>query len=253
MYKKRTLSSGQVAEIYSPLEDIFRIILNLKDYKMKSTQLNATKREKAGKGASRANRRAGLIPAVIYGDKKEPVMIALEERVLVAEMAKKGLWTRQYEISVDGQSFHVLCQDIQKHPVSSRPLHADFLRISKNSVLTLDIPLEFTGEAVAPGIKKGGVLNIVHRTIEIKCTPDNIPESFVIDLSKAEIGDSFLASAIQLPTGVKLTAEEDFTVATIVTPTQEEVAPVAAADAAAATAATPAAAPAADTAAEKKE
>ena len=223
---------------------------------MKTTQLNATKREKAGKGASRANRRAGLIPAVIYGDKKEPVMIALEERVLVAEMAKKGLWTRQYEISVDGDTFRVLCQDIQKHPVSSRPLHADFLRISKNSVLTLDIPLEFTGEAVAPGIKKGGVLNIVHRTIEVKCTPDNIPESFVIDLSNAEIGDSFLASAIQLPAGIKLTAEEDFTVATIVTPTQEEEeAPVAAATEAAPTdaAAAPAAAPAADAATEKKE
>ena len=221
---------------------------------MKSTQLKATKREKAGKGASRANRRAGLVPAVIYGDKKDPVMIALEEKVLVAEMAKKGLWTRQYEIAVDGDTFHVLCQDIQKHPVSSRPLHADFLRISKNSVLTLDIPLEFTGEAIAPGIKKGGVLNIVHRTVEVKCTPDHIPESFVIDLSKAEIGDSFLASAIQLPTGVKLTAEEDFTVATIVTPTQEEETPAAAATAEAAPAdASAPATPAADTAAEKKE
>jgi len=222
---------------------------------MKSTQLKAVKRNKAGKGASRANRREGLIPAVIYGDKKPPVMIALEEKVLVAEMAKKGLWTRQYEISADGESFHVLCQDIQKHPVSSRPIHADFLRISKNSVLTLDIPLEFVGEATAPGIKKGGVLNIVHRTLEIKCTPDNIPESFVIDLSSAEIGDSFLASAVKLPNGVKLTATEDFTVATIVTPTQEEVAPAAAAtDATAAAATTAAAAPAAAApAAEKKE
>ena len=223
---------------------------------MKSTQLNATKRNKAGKGASRANRRAGLIPAVIYGDKKPPVMIALEEKVLVAEMARKGLWTRQFEIAADGESFHVLCQDIQKHPVSSRPVHADFLRISKNSVLTLDIPLEFAGEATAPGIKKGGVLNIVHRTVEIKCTPDNIPESFVIDLSTAEIGDSFLASSIKLPSGVKLTQTEDFTVATIVTPTQEEVAPTPAATdtAAAATAAAPAAAATAEApAAEKKE
>ena len=223
---------------------------------MKATQLNATKRNKAGKGASRASRRSGLIPAVIYGDKKPPVMIALEEKVLVAEMAKKGLWTRQYEISADGESFHVLCQDIQKHPVSSRPMHADFLRISKNSVLTLDIPLEFTNEATAPGIKKGGVLNIVHRTVEIKCTPDNIPESFVIDLSTAQIGDSFLASSIKLPNGVKLTQTEDFTVATIVTPTQEETTQEAApAEAAAAPAAgVTAAAPAAEApAAEKKE
>ena len=223
---------------------------------MKSTQLNATKRNKAGKGASRANRRAGLIPAVIYGDKKPPVMIALEEKVLVAEMAKKGLWTRQYEIAAEGESFHVLCQDIQKHPVSGRPVHADFLRISKNSVLTLDIPLEFINEATAPGIKKGGVLNIVHRTVEIKCTPDNIPESFVIDLSTDEIGDSFLASSIKLPNGVKLTETEDFTVATIVTPTpEEEAAPTetTAAPTDAAAAAAPADATAAPAATEKKE
>lgn len=222
---------------------------------MQSTKLNATKREKAGKGASRANRRAGLIPAVVYGDKKEPVMIALEEKVLVAEMAKKGLWTRQYEITVGKDSYHALCQDIQKHPVSGRPIHADFLRISKNSVLTLDIPVAFINEATAPGIKKGGVLNIVHRTIEIKCTPDNIPESFVIDLGAAEIGDSFTASAIKLPAGVKLTTEEDFTVATIVTASVEEETQAApAADAAAAPAAdAAAAAPAADATAEKKE
>lgn len=189
---------------------------------MKSTKLNATKRVKAGKGASRANRRAGLIPAVIYGDKKEPVMIALEEKVLVAEMNKKGLWTRQYEIITDGESHHVLCQDIQKHPVSNRPVHADFLRISKNSHLTLDIPLTFVNEETAPGIKKGGILNIVHRTIEVKCTPDSIPETFTIDLAKAEIADSFTAFAIELPKGVSLTADEDFTVATIVTSTQTE-------------------------------
>ncbi len=200
---------------------------------MKTTKLNATKREKAGKGASRANRRAGLIPAVIYGDKKAPVMIALEEKVLVAEMNKKGLWTRQYEIVADGESHHVLCQDIQKHPVSNRPIHADFLRISKNALLTLDIPVAFINEEIAPGIKKGGILNIVHRTIEVKCTPDNIPESFTIDLANAEIADSFTAFALEMPKGVKLTAEEDFTVATIVTSTQTEDTPVAAEAAAA--------------------
>lgn len=214
---------------------------------MKATVLNATKREKVGKGASRANRRAGLIPAVIYGDKKAPVMISLEEKVLVAEMARKGLWTRQFEIAADGESFHVLCQDIQKHPVSNRPMHADFLRISKNSMLTLDIPLAFVNEATAPGIKKGGVLNIVHRTVEVKCTPDNIPESFVVDLGTAEIGDSFTAFALQMPKGVSLTADEDFTVATIVTATQEDAPAATDTTATPAAAAAPvAAAPAAD-------
>ena len=216
-------------------------------------QIKATKREKAGKGASRAIRLKGSIPAVIYGDKKAPEMISLEEKVLVAEMNKKGLWTRQYEILVDGEKHLVLCQDIQKHPVSNRPIHADFLRISKDSVLTMDIPLHFIGEDVCPGIKKGGVLNIVHRTLEVKCKADAIPEEFIVDLSTGEIGDSFDAFAIQLPAGVKLTAQEDFTVATIVT-AQEEVKE----EAPAAATATTEAAPAADTAAaapadEKKE
>ena len=206
-------------------------------------QIKATKREKAGKGASRAIRLKGSIPAVIYGDKKAPEMISLEEKVLVAEMNKKGLWTRQYEIEVDGKKHLVLCQDIQKHPVSNRPVHADFLRISKDSVLTMDIPLHFVGEEVCPGIKKGGVLNIVHRTLEVKCKADAIPEEFIVDLSTAEIGDSMDAFAIKLPEGVKLTAQEDFTVATIVTAQEEvkEEAPAAAAAAPAADAAAPAA------------
>ena len=221
---------------------------------MKTVSLNATKREKAGKGASRAIRLKGFVPAVVYGDKLPPEMIAIEEKFLVAEMNKKGLWTRQYEINVDGKDKHlVLCQDIQKHPVSDRPIHADFLRISKTSVLTLDIPLQFIGEDVAPGFKKGGVLNIVHRTVQVKCTPDNIPESFAVDMSKAEIGDTFNAFDIKLPEGVKLAAKEDFTVASVVTP-QEEIkettpaATTATADAAAVPAADAAAAPAADAA-----
>ena len=216
-------------------------------------QIKATKREKAGKGASRAIRLKGSIPAVIYGDKKAPETISLEEKVLVAEMNKKGLWTRQYEIEVNGKKHLVLCQDIQKHPVSNRPIHADFLRISKDSVLTMDIPLHFIGEEACPGIKKGGVLNIVHRTLEVKCKADAIPEEFIVDLSSAEIGDSFDAFAIKLPNGVKLTAQEDFTVATIVTAQEEVKEEAPAAAAAAAAPAADAAAPAAAPAEEKKE
>ena len=208
---------------------------------IQAVQLTATKREKAGKGASRAVRRSGFVPAVVYGDKLAPEMISIEEKVLVAEMGKKGIWTRQYEINVDGKDKHlVLCQDIQKHPVSGRPIHADFLRISKSSILTLDIPLQFVGTDVAPGLKKGGVLNVIHRTIEVKCKADNVPENFVIDLSKAEIGTSFSASEIQMAEGVQLASHEDFVVVTIVTP-QEDTADTQPAAAAAE------AAPAADT------
>lgn len=210
---------------------------------IKAVQLSATKREKAGKGASRAVRRSGFVPAVVYGDNLAPEMISIEEKFLVAEMAKKGIWTRQYEINVDGKDKHlVLCQDIQKHPVSNRPIHADFLRISKNSILTLDIPVQFIGTDVAPGLKKGGVLNIIHRTIEVKCKADNIPESFTIDLSKAEIGTSFSASEIKMADGIKLASREDFVVVTIVTPQEDTAAnPAAAAAAAATTTAAPAA------------
>lgn len=197
---------------------------------MKAIQLNATKREKAGKGASRAIRRTGDVPAVIYGEKQAPVMISLPEKVIVAQMVQPGIWTRQFDINVDGQRHHVLCQDIQKHPVSNRPIHADFLRISKNAVLTLDVPVHYQNEEIAPGIKMGGVLNIVHRTIEVKCKADNMPEALVVDLTNAEMGDSIMASAIVLPAGVELTQEEDFTIATIVGASQGDVAEETAAD-----------------------
>lgn len=204
---------------------------------MKAIQLNATKREKAGKGASRAIRRTGDVPAVIYGEKQAPVMISLPEKVIVAQMAQPGIWTRQFDINVDGQRHHVLCQDIQKHPISNRPVHADFLRISKNAVLTLDVPVHYQNEEIAPGIKMGGVLNIVHRTIEVKCKADNMPEALVVDLTNAEMGDSIMASAIQLPSGVELTEDEDFTIATIVGASQGDTAEDVAADEATAAAA----------------
>ena len=200
---------------------------------MKSTQLNATKRNKAGKGASRANRREGLIPAVIYGDKKAPVMIALEEKVLVAEMAKKGLWTHQYEISADGESFHVLCQDIQKHPVSSRPIHADFLRISKNAKLEMEIPLHIVGEETCPGLREGGTINLVHRSLLVSCSPDAIPESFTLDVSALNIGDALTTKDIVLPEKVTLTTNDELTLLTITETTiVEEETPVAEAPAA---------------------
>lgn len=209
---------------------------------MKAIQLNAAKREKAGKGASRAIRRTGDVPAVIYGEKQAPVMISLPEKVIVAQMAQPGIWTRQFDINVDGQRHHVLCQDIQKHPISNRPVHADFLRISKNAVLTLDVPVHYQNEEIAPGIKMGGVLNIVHRTIEVKCKADNMPEALVVDLTNAEMGDSIMASAIQLPAGVELTEDEDFTIATIVGASQGDTAQDVAADEAAAAAASAASA-----------
>ena len=187
---------------------------------IKLTTLNVQKREKVGKGAARATRRAGMIPGVIYGDKKAPVLIAITPKDLEKEMNTKGLWTRQFEINLEKEKYRTLCQDIQKHPVTDRPIHVDFLRISKDSEITVDVHVTFLNEEACPGIKLGGVLNIVRRSIEIVCKPDDIPEEFVVDLGSLQIGDAVKISSIKLPKGVKPTIEDrDFTIATIAAPT----------------------------------
>ncbi len=214
-------------------------------------EIKAVKREKAGKGASRAIRRTGYIPAVIYGDKKAPILFNVEEKVMTALLNKPGFWTHQFEIDVDGEKVRTLCQDVQFHRVSDRPIHADFLRISKNSHLTMEIPLHFANEENAPGIKDGGVLNIVHRSLEVLCSPDNIPEKLVLDIGDMNIGDTKTNKDVQLPNGVKFVHDDEITVVTIAEPAKEEVVEEApAADAAAAATDTAAAAPAAE---EKKE
>lgn len=193
---------------------------------VKVIEINGVKREKAGKGAARAVRRTGYIPAVIYGDKKAPEMFNMEEKILVGLLDKPGFWTHQFEINVDGQKTRTLCQDVQFDRLSDRPIHADFLRISKDAVLTMEIPLHFENEETALGIKDGGVLNVVHRSIEVLCSADNIPEKFVLDIGQMQMGESKVASDIELPKGVQFAhAEEaDMTVVTIVEPIKEEAA-----------------------------
>ncbi len=186
-------------------------------------EIKAIKREKAGKGASRAIRRTGYVPTVVYGDKKAPVLCSIEEKILTTLLNKTGFWTHQFEIDVDGEKSRTVCQDIQFHPVSDRPIHADFLRISKNAKLVMDIPLRFIHEDVAPGIKDGGVLNVVHRSLEVSCSPDNIPEYLELDLSALSIGDGLTTKDIVLPKDVKLVEEEEITVVTIAEPVEEEV------------------------------
>ena len=213
---------------------------------VKLIELTASARDKAGKGASRAIRKTGFVPAVIYGDKKTPILIGIEEKVLIAQLNKPGFWTHQFEIDVDGEKIRTLCQDVQFHPLTDRPLHADFLRISKNAQLEMEIPLHILGEDVCPGLKNGGVLNLVHRFLVVKCSPDNIPEKLVADISALTIGDVLTTASIQLPQGVKLADEEEITVLTIAEPAKEEVVEEAPATA------TEAAAPAAEAKTEAK-
>ena len=179
--------------------------------------LAAETRDRAGKGASRALRREGRVPAVIYGQNKEPTSIHLEEKALV-----KALSTGHFMntvVMVAGQ--RTLPKDVHFHPVTDRPLHVDFLRISAHATVTVSVPVVFTDEEDAPGIKKGnGVLNVVRHEVELICDASEIPSEISISLAGREIGDSIHISDVKLPKGVAPSIEDrDFTIATIVPPT----------------------------------
>ena len=184
------------------------------------TVLNANAREKVGKGSAREARRQGNIPAVIYGDKKSPIPIVVEQKILVRHLSTGGFFNTLFDIDVNGELNRVLPRDVQLHPVTDVPEHVDFLRVSATTKVSVEVPVEFIGDDVSPGIKSGGVLNVVRYTVEVSCTPDLIPNTLLLDLSSAEIGDSLHISAVNLPEGVTPTiSDRDFTIATIVAPT----------------------------------
>ena len=184
------------------------------------TVLTATAREKVGKGSAREARRQGNIPAVIYGDKKSPIPIVIEQKILVRHLSTGGFFNTLFDIDVNGELNRVLPRDVQLHPVTDVPEHVDFLRVSATTKVSVEVPVEFIGDDVSPGIKSGGVLNVVRYTVEVSCTPDLIPSNLLLDLSSAEIGDSLHISAVNLPEGVTPTiSDRDFTIATIVAPT----------------------------------
>lgn len=191
--------------------------------------LEAEARDRAGKGASRALRRAGRVPAVIYGDKQEPVGIHVEERVLNKMLQTGHFMNSVVEISAGGKTIRTLPRDVQFNPVTDRPIHVDFLRIGANSAVTVSVPVRFVDEAKSPGIKKGGVLSWVRHEVEVSCPADAIPDDLVCSLEGVEIGESIHISKFKLPAGVKpVISDRDFTVATISPPTvaqAEEAAP----------------------------
>lgn len=180
--------------------------------------LSAETRDRAGKGASRALRREGRTPAVIYGGNEAPVAIHLEEKALNKALGTGHFFNSVVELTVDGQTLRTLPKDVAFHPVSDRPLHADFLRITKDSVVHVDVPVAFINEAKSPGLKKGGILNVVRHELEMICSPDSIPDDIIVDVSGYEVGDSIHISAVTLPAGVKPAIDRDFTIATIVAP-----------------------------------
>ena len=179
-------------------------------------ELKAEAREQVGKGSARAVRRNGKVPAVIYGDKQPPLAIVLSYKDLYYKIHGGGFMTTVATIDVDGKKFKVLPKDYQLDPVRDFPMHVDFLRIGKDTEVNVEVPFHFINEEKSPGIKRGGVLNIVRHEIEFHCPADSIPEFINIDLTGRDIGDSIHISAVKLPAGVRpVIHDRDFTIATI--------------------------------------
>lgn len=194
-------------------------------------QLKAVARPRAGKGAARAERRAGRVPAVIYGEKQEPVTISLEHLEINRLIYAGHFLTTLFEIDVDGTKHRVIPRDYQLDVVKDFPLHIDFLRVSKGSTVTVEVPVHFINQEASPALKAGGTLNVVSHTVELDCPAESIPEAINVDLSGAAFGDAFHLSTQTLPAGVTWTGQGDDTLATIVAPVGAEEEPAPAAEA----------------------
>ena len=192
-------------------------------------ELKAWSRGRSGKGGARAERRDGRIPGIVYGDKQEPQTISVDYRTINRQLHTGHFQSTIFELDVEGKKTRVIPRAVQLDPVRDFPIHVDFLRLGKDALVTVDVPVRFLNEGASPGLKRGGVLNIVRHEIAVRCRPDVIPDHFAIDLTGLEIGDSVHISAVKLPEGVRPTiTDRDFTVATIVGRAAEEPTPGAA-------------------------
>jgi large subunit ribosomal protein L25 len=184
-----------------------------------SYELKAEKRERVGKGSSRELRRNGLVPAVIYGDKQTPIAISISTNEVTKKIHAGGFMTTIATIDVDGEKISVLPKDYQLDPVRDFTMHVDFLRVSADTQVTVEVPVHFINEEKSPGIKIGGVLNIVRHAVEFHCPANAIPEFITADLTGFKIGDGIHISHIKLPAGVvPVITDRDFTIATIAQP-----------------------------------
>jgi large subunit ribosomal protein L25 len=219
-------------------------------------ELKATARPKSGKGAARAERRAGRVPGVIYGNNQPPVPISVDDAELRQRILAGRFLTTIYDIDLEGKKHRVIPRDFHLDPVRDFPIHVDFMRLGEGATIRVSVPLHIQNAETAPGVKRGGTVNIVTHTIELECSVDNIPQFIEADVGSLEISYSLHLSDIKLPTGVKPLAREDVTLVTIVPPSgYAEETKAAAGPAAAAPGAAPAAgaaAPAAGAAAGAK-
>jgi large subunit ribosomal protein L25 len=200
--------------------------------------IEAEVRARSGKGAARATRRAGKVPAVIYGGKQEPNLIALDPRVVIRELHKAGWQSRLYEIKAGEEPIRALIRGVQFHPVSDAPEHVDFQRLVAGQRIKVAVPVHFENDGISPGIKRGAVLNVVRHAVDVYCDADHIPEQFIADLGPLDFNDNVRWHDLKGTENVKPVIDRDFVVATVVPPTKIEVV------ADAATPGAPAAAPA---------
>lgn len=189
-----------------------------------NVMLAAEPRERLGKGASRAIRKAGRIPAVIYGDKKDPIAITLTYKEVLAQVNTGTFLSTLVDVDVNGEKFRTIPKDVQFDPVRDFIIHVDFLRLGKGARVNVEVPVNFLNEADSPGLSRGGVLNVVRYQVELSCPAEDIPEGLDADLAGLDMGDSIHISDIKLPEGVEPTiTDRDFTIATIAAPASEVV------------------------------
>jgi large subunit ribosomal protein L25 len=181
--------------------------------------LSAEPRDRAGKGASRALRREGRVPAVIYGDNKEAETIHVEEKALVKLLGTGHFMNSVVEIDLGGKKTRTLPKDVAFHVVSDRPIHVDFYRLAKDATVRVEVPVVFINEEKSPGLKRGGVLNVVRHELELICDANSIPDDIQIDVTGFDVGESIHISHVTLPNGAKSAiTDRDFTIATVVAP-----------------------------------
>jgi large subunit ribosomal protein L25 len=181
--------------------------------------MEAEVRARAGKGAARATRRAGKVPAVIYGAHEAPSLIALEPREVLRELQRPGWQSRVYDIKADGASTRALIRAVQYHPVSDQPEHVDFQRLAPGERIRVSVPVRFENEGLSGGIKRGGVLNVVRHAVEVQADPEHIPEQFVADLTGLDFNDNVRWHDLKGTEGVRpVITDRDFVVATVAPP-----------------------------------
>lgn len=181
--------------------------------------LSAEARDRAGKGASRALRREGRVPAVIYGNNEEPTLVHVEEKILNKMLGTGHFFNSVVMVEVSGKKVRTLPKDVAFHPVTDRPLHADFLRVSEHAKVNVNVPVHFINEELSPGLKRGGVLNVVRHELELVCDAASIPDQIDVDMTGYDVGEAVHISSVTLPAGAESAiTDRDFTIATLVAP-----------------------------------